>query len=166
MVETELCLRLLAAYGIGIAIGIERQAAHKPAGLRTQAIVCVSAALLTASSLLLGEELELQGESLRVAAGVVTGIGFIGAGTILQTRHHVLGLTTAATVFMAAAIGIALGAGHYLLALTAAGLTIFSNWVLRYFESEPPSLDTNDEDDQPRQRKLGRPTSVRPPADA
>jgi putative Mg2+ transporter-C (MgtC) family protein len=83
--------------------------------------VCVAAALLTTSSLLLGERLDVRGEALRVAAGVVTGIGFIGAGTILQTKRTVIGLTTAATIFMAAAIGIAAGGGLYYLALTAAG---------------------------------------------
>jgi len=164
MVETELCLRVLAAYGFGIAIGVERQVANKPAGLRTHAIVCVAAALLTTSSLLLGDELNVPGEALRVAAGVVTGIGFIGAGTILQTRHTVIGLTTAATVFMAAAIGIAVGSGHYLLALTAAGLTIFSTWVLRMFETESPEAD--DQDETPRKRRWGRPSSVRPHPDA
>jgi putative Mg2+ transporter-C (MgtC) family protein len=159
MHETELCLRLLAALAFGIAIGLERQQKHKPAGLRTHAIVCVAAALLTASSLLLGDQLNSPGEALRVAAGVVTGIGFIGAGTILQTQHTVIGLTTAATIFMAAAIGIAVGSGHYRLSLTAAVLTIFSTWVLHLFEHKPPDPDTQEE--PPRGRNLGRPTSIR-----
>src|SRR5512134_163809 len=103
MSETEMCLRLLMAAALGFAVGLEREFAKKPAGLRTHAVVCVAAALVTTSSLLIGEKLNVHGESLRVAAGVVTGIGFIGAGTILQTRHRVTGLTTAATVFMAAA---------------------------------------------------------------
>jgi putative Mg2+ transporter-C (MgtC) family protein len=160
MNEIDLCLRLLAAFGFGIAIGLERQRANKPAGLRTHAIVCVTAALLTASSLLLGKELNTPGETLRVAAGVVTGIGFIGAGTIIQTRHTVVGLTTAATVFMAAGIGIAVGSGHYLLALTAAVLTILATWGLQFFESKPGEQTT--EDEEPRRRKLtSGPDSIR-----
>ena len=119
-----MCLRLLVAAGLGGAIGLEREMKHRPAGLRTHVVVCVAGALLTAGSLLLGEKVGSHGEALRVAAGVVTGIGFIGAGTILQTRESVRGLTTAATVFMAAAIGITVGSAFYWLALTAAGLTV------------------------------------------
>jgi putative Mg2+ transporter-C (MgtC) family protein len=135
MTEIDMCLRVLAGAGLGFAIGLEREAMNKPAGLRTHLIVSSAAALLTVTSLLVGEKLQAQGEALRVAAGVVTGIGFIGAGTILQTNRSVTGLTTAATVFMAAAIGIAVGAGFYYLAAVAAGLTIFSTWVLLPIEN-------------------------------
>jgi putative Mg2+ transporter-C (MgtC) family protein len=96
--------------------------------------VCVAAALLTTSAFLIGEKLNAPGEAFRVAAGVVTGIGFIGAGTILQTRRTVVGLTTAATIFMAAALGIAVGGGLYYLALTGASLTVLATWGLRIFD--------------------------------
>jgi putative Mg2+ transporter-C (MgtC) family protein len=128
--ELDMCLRILAAAGFGMVIGAEREAAKKPAGLRTHLLVSTAAALLTTTSLIVGEQLNMPGEALRVAAGVVTGIGFIGAGTILQTERSVVGLTTAATVFMAAAIGIAAGAACYYLALSAAAITILSTWVL------------------------------------
>lgn len=130
MSELDMCLRILAAAGFGMVIGAEREAARKPAGLRTHLLVSTAAALLTTTSLVVGENLNAPGEALRVAAGVVTGIGFIGAGTILQTERSIIGLTTAATVFMAAAIGIAAGTGCYYLALSAVAITILSTWVL------------------------------------
>jgi putative Mg2+ transporter-C (MgtC) family protein len=157
MTEAEMCVRLLIAAALGGAIGLEREMKNRPAGLRTHVIVCVAAALLTAGSLLLGERLAIHGDSLRVAAGVVTGIGFIGAGTILQTRRTVHGLTTAATVFMAAAIGITVGCGFYRLALTAAALTVFTTWVLRLFESS----DGSGADAEPRPRTIGSPARPR-----
>jgi putative Mg2+ transporter-C (MgtC) family protein len=166
MTEADMCLRLVAAAGFGVAIGLEREFANKPAGLRTHVIVCVAAALLTTSSFLIGEQLNVPGESLRVAAGVVTGIGFIGAGTILQTRSGVVGLTTAATLFMAAALGIAVGGGFYYVALTAAGLTVLSTWVLRVVD---PALGDHAEgaapEEEPRRRKLQQPAAARKTAD-
>jgi putative Mg2+ transporter-C (MgtC) family protein len=163
MTETEMCLRLFAAAGFGMAIGVEREALDKPAGVRTHLIVSTSAALLTTTSLLVGEKLDAPGEALRVAAGVVTGIGFIGAGTILQTKHSITGLTTAATVFMAAAIGIAVGGGFYYLALAGAGLTIFSTWVLgavtgKLFGTES---QRRPRDGEPRRRRIGSPAAAR-----
>lgn len=164
MSEGELCLRILAAAGFGLALGAEREALNKPAGLRTHLVVCVAAALLTTSSLALGEELGARGEALRVAAGVVTGIGFIGAGAILQTRRRVVGLTTAATVFMSAAIGIAVGGGFYGMAATAALLTIAANYGLGLLEHRfaPTSASREPDDEEPRPRRIGRPGSPRP----
>jgi putative Mg2+ transporter-C (MgtC) family protein len=160
-----MCVRVLAAAGIGLAVGFEREAMNKPAGLRTHLIVSASAALLTTTSLLVGESLNVPGEALRVAAGVVTGIGFIGAGAILQTRRTVIGLTTAATVFMAAALGIAVGAGWYYLALTAAGLTILSNWALLPIDGllgrRNNASSSAAEEAGPRRRKIERPAALR-----
>jgi putative Mg2+ transporter-C (MgtC) family protein len=163
MSEWELCMRILIAAGFGLALGVEREAFHKPAGLRTHLIVCVASALLTTGSLALGEKIGARGEALRVAAGVVTGIGFIGAGVILQTSGRVHGLTTAATVFMSAALGITVGSGFYWLAATAAVLTIVANVGLGHLESrledktEEPALEG-----EPHPRRLGRPASPRP----
>ena len=162
MSEGDLCLRLAAA-GFGLVLGAEREALNKPAGLRTHLVVCTAAALLTASSLALGEALGTHGEALRVAAGVVTGIGFIGAGAILQTRRRVVGLTTAATIFMSAAIGIAVGGGFYLLAGTATAITIASNFGLGFVERRLAKRSLpHIVDEEPRPPKIGRPTSPRP----
>jgi putative Mg2+ transporter-C (MgtC) family protein len=162
MSEADLCLRLLVAAGCGLVLGAEREALHKPAGLRTHLLVCTASALLTTTSLAFGETLDTRGEALRVAAGVVTGIGFIGAGAILQTRRRVVGLTTAATIFMSAAIGIAVGGGFYLLASAATVLTIAANFGLgllerRVSKASPPGYA----DDEPRPRKVARPSSPR-----
>jgi putative Mg2+ transporter-C (MgtC) family protein len=161
MSELDMCIRLLAAAGFGVVIGIEREWANKPAGLRTHVLVSVAAALLTTTSLVIGERLGARGEAMRVAAGVVTGIGFIGAGTILQTKRAVLGLTTAATVFMAAAIGIAVGSGLYYLSLTAAGITVFSTWALRVMDPSLGRSGTDMIEHAPRRQRPDRPSAPR-----
>jgi putative Mg2+ transporter-C (MgtC) family protein len=160
--EMDMCLRVLAAAGMGFVIGVEREAMNKPAGLRTLLIVSAASALLTTTSILVGEAIGAPGEALRVAAGVVTGIGFIGAGTILQTRRSVTGLTTAATVFMASAIGIAVGAGFYGLAGSAAALTIFSNWLLLPLQQRlGKNTSGRVQTEAPLRPKVGRPASAR-----
>lgn len=112
----EIIIRLVAAAIAGAAIGWERQEQAKPAGLRTHSLVGLGAALLTSLSLyafLPGADIS------RVASAVVIGIGFIGAGMIMVREQRVLGLTSAATVWVVAAVGIAFGAGYYVPALAA-----------------------------------------------
>ena len=113
--ELDIVLRLVIAALIGGIIGYEREHAEKPAGFRTQLLVCVGAALFTLISIYgFGEELS---DPSRVAASVVVGIGFLGAGTIISREGSVVGLTTAATIWAVAAIGMAVGAGLYLLVI-------------------------------------------------
>jgi len=109
--ELDMIIRLLTAVVLGGIIGYERQAEKKPAGLRTTALVCVGATLFTILSIY---AFSPGSEPSRVAAGVVIGIGFIGAGTILRRSGSVVGLTTAATIWVVAAIGLSIGAGYYL----------------------------------------------------
>jgi putative Mg2+ transporter-C (MgtC) family protein len=113
-VELEMVLRLLLAVGLGALIGFERQRAGKPAGLRTHLLVCIGSALFTIASIYgFGED----ADAARVAAGIVAGIGFLGAGTIIRSREGILvGLTTASSIWAVAAIGLAAGAGLYILA--------------------------------------------------
>ena len=115
--DLEMVLRLLLAVVLGALIGLEREHAKKPAGLRTHLLVCVGAALFTIASIYgFGEG----ADAARVAAGVVAGIGFLGAGTIISTRGGLLaGLTTAASIWAVAAIGLATGAGLYIPATVA-----------------------------------------------
>jgi putative Mg2+ transporter-C (MgtC) family protein len=115
--ELEMIMRLLLAVGLATLIGLERQHAGKPAGLRTHLLVCIGAALFTIASIYgFGGE----ADAARVAAGIVAGIGFLGAGTIISTREGILvGLTTAASIWAVAAIGLAAGAGLYILAPVA-----------------------------------------------
>jgi putative Mg2+ transporter-C (MgtC) family protein len=108
--------KLALAILLGGAIGLERQISGKPAGLRTNILICMGAALLTDLSMTIGGEAGAGrvSDPARIAAQIVSGIGFIGAGTIMQARGAVLGLTTAATIWVVAAIGMTLGAGHYI----------------------------------------------------
>jgi len=108
-------LRLLAAMVAGALIGFERELHDKPAGFRTNTLICVGASLFTILSLRLGQG----GDSARIAAQIVTGVGFLGAGAILQSRGTVLGLTTAATIWTVASLGMAFGAGHFALGAAA-----------------------------------------------
>jgi len=109
--------RLLMACGMGGLIGLEREWRHKASGLRTNMLICMGCAFFTLlSAVLAGEGNPDKG---RVAANIVQGIGFLGAGLILHTRNRVLGLTSATSVFAVASIGMACGAGLYVEALLA-----------------------------------------------
>jgi putative Mg2+ transporter-C (MgtC) family protein len=109
--------RLVVAVLLGGAIGLERQLRHKPAGLRTNMFICFGAAMFT----VLSDQLAggYGGDHTRVAAQIIPGIGFIGAGSILHSRGSVVGLTTAATLFVVASVGMAAGGGLYMTALFA-----------------------------------------------
>ncbi|HEY4379030.1 MAG TPA: MgtC/SapB family protein [Acidobacteriaceae bacterium] len=115
--------RLLMACAMGAAIGLERESRHKASGLRTNMLICMGAALFTMmSEVLAGPGNPNKGQ---VASNIVQGIGFLGAGLIMHTRNRVLGLTSAATVWVVAAVGMSCGAGLYLEAAIAT-LIIFS----------------------------------------
>ena len=108
----EMVLRILLAAALGAVIGYQRKRAGKPAGLRTHILICVGAALFTVVSIY---GFGIAGDTARVAAGVVAGIGFIGAGAIIRGGEGIVaGITTAATIWAVAAIGLATGAGLYL----------------------------------------------------
>lgn len=122
---TTIVTRLAVSVLIGGLIGLERELGGKPAGFRTIILVCLGSTIFV----LTGLELGLAGAELaRIIAGVVTGIGFLGAGAIIRAQGEVYGLTTAATIWLASGLGAAVGAGHYLLAVIA---SIFALAVLR-----------------------------------
>jgi putative Mg2+ transporter-C (MgtC) family protein len=125
---------LLLAAGLGAAIGLEREYRRKPAGLRTNILIAVGSALFTTVSIALAGH---GGTPDRIAAQIVTGIGFLGGGAILRSGKSVRGMTTAATIWVNAAIGMAAGAGEYLLATGATVVTLIVLAVLppieRYF---------------------------------
>ncbi len=122
----DLALKLALSVLAGGAIGLERQIAGKPAGLRTNILICLGSALLMDLSMNLGMSFgdTRVGDPARLAAQVVTGIGFIGAGTIMQARGSITGLTSAATIWVVAAIGLAVGAGFYVEALGATAMVM------------------------------------------
>ena len=113
VIDTEIILRLVVATIVGGLIGFERSKAGKPAGIRTQMLVCMGAALFVIVTIK-----TIPDEAARIIAGIATGIGFLGAGTIFRAEDHVRGLTTAASIWAVAAIGLTAGLGEY--ALTAA----------------------------------------------
>lgn len=136
--QLELILRLCLAAALGGMVGIEREMSGKPAGFRTNLLICLGAALVTELSrtiaLEVGSTTVFRSDPGRIAAQIVSGIGFLGAGTIMQSRGAVTGLTTAATLWVVAAIGMAVGAGAYVSALVASLLVILALMILGRFE--------------------------------
>jgi putative Mg2+ transporter-C (MgtC) family protein len=134
----ESMLRLVLAAALGGIIGLEREASGKPAGFRTNLLICLGAALLTEISVEVARDVELPGgfgaDPGRIAAQIVSGIGFLGAGTILRSRGSVTGLTTAATLWVVAAIGIAAGAAAYVHAIVGTLLVMVALITLGRFE--------------------------------
>lgn len=127
----ELLLRMLLAAGLGAAIGVERDLRRRPAGIRTSAFVCLATALFT---ILSNELAHLWGDTgpTRIASNIVQGIGFLGAGAILKDNAGLVGMTTAATIFVEAAIGMAAGGGLYGVAASATGIVLFGLVVLSW----------------------------------
>jgi putative Mg2+ transporter-C (MgtC) family protein len=124
----QLLLRLLLAAALGGLIGLEREHSGKPAGFRTNLLICLGAALITEVSFNVAAT--ASGDPGRIAAQIVSGIGFLGAGTILHARGSVYGLTTAATLWVVAAIGMAVGARAYAAAVIATGLVMLALMLL------------------------------------
>ncbi len=121
----QVLLKLVLAVALGGLIGLEREASQKPAGFRTNILVCLAATMLmTLAGLLAGGKAAGADTLVRMAAGVITGIGFLGAGTIFQARGTIAGLTTASTLWVVAGLGLVIGAGYYLPAVLFAALTI------------------------------------------
>jgi putative Mg2+ transporter-C (MgtC) family protein len=128
--------RLALAVLLGGIVGVERELSGKPAGLRTNILICLGSALLMDLSITIGmtDGDGRVGDPARIAAQVVTGVGFLGAGTIMQARGEVVGLTTAATIWVVAAIGLAVGAGHRAEAVAAALLVTLVLTALGWLE--------------------------------
>lgn len=120
MLQGEL-VKLLAAVVVGGAIGFEREIRDKPAGFRTMILIAVGAALYTILSVRIAGE---RGDPARVAAQIITGVGFLGAGSILRERKHVMGLTTAAAIWLVASLGMGAGIGAFDITLTALVLVL------------------------------------------
>jgi len=123
--------RLLVAAILGGLIGLEREFKHRAAGLRTNMFICFGAAMFT----LLSQRLAgIPSDAARIAAQIIPGIGFIGAGSILHTRGLTTGLTSAATLFVVASVGMAAGGGLYLTAIFATALVLLALFILGHLE--------------------------------
>ncbi|MBC7105234.1 MAG: MgtC/SapB family protein [Firmicutes bacterium] len=143
--QVELALRLVAAFAAGVLIGLERERRHKPAGLRTHALVALGAALFTITGVYgftaAGTAPAGAADPARVAAQIVTGVGFIGGGIIFKDHDRIRGLTTAATIWLTAGLGAGIGAGLYLLTAIAAALGL----AALKLNSLLPRWDTDEE---------------------
>ncbi len=128
--------RLVMAFILGSLIGLERESKHGPAGLRTHILVCLGSALIMLVSLHLFDMYQGKAEvdPGRIASGVVTGIGFLGAGTIIRSSQKVRGLTTAASIWVSAAIGLAVGCGYLSAAIMTTLIAYFALSVLKKLE--------------------------------
>lgn len=139
----EIVLRLGFAALLGAAIGVERDLHRRPAGIRTSAFVCMGSALFTLLSFQLAK---MYGDTspTRIASNLVQGIGFLGAGAILREAGGLVGLTTAATIFVEAAIGMAVGGGLYAVGGYATGLVLFGlvilGWLARVANLKPREM--------------------------
>ncbi len=126
-------VKLLLALVLGGLIGWERELYDKPAGFRTNTLICVGSTLFTIFSLKIGI---IPGtDSARIAAQIVSGIGFLGAGAIIRRGEAVLGLTTAATIWFVASIGMGIGAGYYVISSVGTALALAILFVFRKFEN-------------------------------
>lgn len=126
MTDLSIVVRILVAAILGAAVGLEREVHGRAAGLRTHILVCVGSALFMVTSILMSAYHGQTGQvdPSRIAAGVVTGIGFLGAGAIIRSGSGIRGLTTAASIWAIAAIGIAVGAGMYVAAVVTTAVVV------------------------------------------
>ena len=139
-----LLLRLLLSIFLGLCIGIEREMHRQPAGMRTHILICIGSTVVTIASMYLPlatEGVALKSDAARIAAQIMSGIGFLGAGAIVKFGATVRGITTAATIWVTAAIGIIIGLGLFWFAVVA---TVFVLIVLVGFESFVKTLFTTE----------------------
>jgi putative Mg2+ transporter-C (MgtC) family protein len=129
--QLEMTLRVVVALVLGAAVGVERRLHNRPAGLRTMALVAGGAALFSA----VGLAVVPSGDPTRIAAQVATGIGFLGAGAIIRHGDEVVGMTTAASIWVTAAIGVAAGFGLYWLALMVTVMALVMLLIVRGIEA-------------------------------
>jgi putative Mg2+ transporter-C (MgtC) family protein len=143
--SVEIIIRLILGASLGGIIGFERQSHGRPAGFRTHLLVSLASVLIMIISNDYYRLVELNPEIIRIdpsriAAGAITGVGFLGAGVIIKSGFTIQGLTTAACLWVVSAIGLAVGSGLYIPALVTFVITIFSLWTLRKVETKVPRL--------------------------
>jgi putative Mg2+ transporter-C (MgtC) family protein len=136
-VDYSIALKVILAAFLGGAIGLEREFRDKPAGVRTNMLICIGATLFMIVST--NAAAVLGGDPMRIAAQIVTGIGFLGAGAVLHSHGFVVGLTTAATIWVVAGIGMAVGSGFYGTAIFTTLLSLITLTVMPFIESRVPS---------------------------
>jgi putative Mg2+ transporter-C (MgtC) family protein len=143
----DMATRLVAALLMGGILGLEREVKKKPAGLRTNMLVSLGSATFTVFIFAYAEALAQKGitgmDPTRIVEGIIGGLGFLGAGSIIQSRGSVEGITTAATIWVVGAIGLCCGAGYYSLAAFTTVFSVFVLTAVRYLEHKIPRSDPN-----------------------
>jgi putative Mg2+ transporter-C (MgtC) family protein len=124
-------LKIILSAIIGCLVGLEREIRRKPAGFRTLALICVGATIFTICSYKFG----VMDNRDRIAANIITGVGFLGAGVIFRNGASVSGITTAATIWIAAALGMLIGIAEYVLALLGLGISLFILYALQFIQN-------------------------------
>lgn len=145
----QICLRLLCAMLVGLVIGTEREYTNRPAGMRTHVLVALGACTVSLTGQMLFGQYSPLGatpDPARLAAQVITGVGFLGAGTILREGTSVKGLTTAASVWTVACLGIAAGFGYYPIALCGMVFMLITLTILEFFQHHLPGRGTSRQD--------------------
>src|SRR5262245_3717460 len=132
--DPTIALKLILAAVLGGIIGLERQIREKPAGLRTNILICVGCTLFMSISAKAAQM--FGGDPTIIAAQIITGIGFLGAGAVLHSHGFVLGLTTAATIWVVAGVGMALGSGMYAVAMFATAMSLVTLYFLSFIEDK------------------------------
>ncbi len=158
MVWQEDIFSIILAIFLGAIIGLERELSGKSAGLRTNLLICLGAAIFTIISKRMSVS---EGSTARIAAQIVTGVGFLGAGALIQDRHGVHGLTTAATIWLVASIGMACGAGFHDLAaistliaiIVLSGLSRLAKPLERYTKKNKTRYSPDYEDYTDREQR-------------
>lgn len=141
----EICLRLLCAMVVGMVIGTEREYTNRPAGMRTHILVALGACVVSITGQMLLHQYG-SGDPARLSAQVITGVGFLGAGTIMREGATVKGLTTAASVWTVACLGIAAGYGYYAIALAGLVFALITLTILELLQHHLPGrTHTNEE---------------------
>lgn len=156
-IDVEIGLQLLISFILGAAIGLEREYNSKAAGLRTMIMICLGSTIFTELSMMLGGD-----NPDRIAANIVTGVGFLGAGVIFKDGLSITGITTATTIWIAAALGMAVGAGEYFIAVVSTGviiivLSVFNKiqlWVERINQTHTYRITFTDINDQKTQTEI------------
>ena len=138
MSNTQIIIRLLISVLVSGLIGLERQLHRRAAGLRTHILVCVGSTLIMLTSLYIFDiyKDKIAIDPSRIAAGVITGIGFLGAGTIIRYGEEIRGLTTAASLWVVAALGLAVGCGFYTAAIATTVIVLLTLMFLRRLENK------------------------------
>lgn len=138
MTNTQVIVRLILSALLSGLIGVERQLHRRTAGLRTHILVCVGSTLIMLTSIYIFDIYKeiAPVDPARIAAGVITGIGFLGAGTIIRYGEEIRGLTTAASLWVLAAVGLAVGCGFYSAAIATTVLVLMALLLLRRLENK------------------------------